>query len=189
MEVSGQVAIFLLSHLSLRLSMAFLLALVLVISNATSKLLPVYTDLLSPRLPTFGGWCSIALSKEHNNWGPVQDPRLWTNLSLQIPPTASAVQLSARPLDGNMGENVGGYLAKVMYHEVDPSNCILYISVMWWADPWILYIGWEGVKVTRTTKCKRILESNLSFSRSIGNDRSTHLSPAQQDSKDHSTEQ
>jgi hypothetical protein len=127
------------------------MALVLVVlSEGTSNSFPVYTDLLSPRQPMYVGWWSIELNEDHSNWGPVQDPRLWTNLSIPIPLTTSAVQLSARPLDGNMSENVGGYLAKVMCHEVDSNKHTLYISIMWWADSWILYIGWEIIKISIT---------------------------------------
>lgn len=106
----------------------------------------VHTDLLSPRLPGYK-WSMIQIYEDHSNWGPVQDPNLWSKFSIKIPAGAKSVQLTACPENEDMNQNPGGYLAKITDYKIsptvdDPTVDMFTFSVMWWADPWMLFIGW-----------------------------------------------
>ena len=100
---------------------------------------PVFTNLTARRMFGYSRWCIISLKEDHSNWGPAQDPSLWTNISLPISETVSSVQLTAMNVHNDMYHNEGGYLAKIMYYSV--ANNTLTMSIIWWAEPWKLYVG------------------------------------------------
>ena len=108
------------------------------------KMLPllslvIYANLTLPQNSSYSNWLRVYYQGDHSNYGPAQNYTQWTNISVRIPYNASALQLTGQPLK----ENPGAYLAKVVYCALWPGFINrVNISVIWWADPWLMHVGW-----------------------------------------------
>ena len=98
-------------------------------------------DLELPRFGQYKQWSSTRLCKDHINRGPNQQPSEWTNRTISIPVGASGVQLTAYPPNGKINDNAVGYWASIPYTDIKFNQ--LNISIKWWNNPWVLYIGWD----------------------------------------------
>lgn len=110
---------------------------------------PSNAALYHPMNASFSGWCSIDLPS-HCGWNPNQPPRCRTNISLDIPEGASAVQITGSPPNtvlpcySNTDESSGPYGA--CFAELDAvkaNDGLLLVSFDWNYVAWTLYIGWQ----------------------------------------------
>lgn len=104
-------------------------------------------DMRYQRLSGFS-FCEWNLNNSHSGYPPVQPSKLWSNITLSIPPEVQTIQITSYSRNNRtVTSSVSSRITYLEEHRRD-----LKIGLEYWSEPFTVYIGFYPSKCHREEK-------------------------------------
>jgi hypothetical protein len=102
-------------------------------------------------------WCYLDVHEDHSGWPPVQEPRLWSNITVMLSSKWTRLQVTTAPASGNIQrDNYGGGFAALHDYSIRLGGRHFTLWLSWWSVPFKVFIGADVAGIAPNGSCVKL---------------------------------